>query len=55
MSGPVFAQHVQGARRQRDVAVLGSLATMNMNDHPLAVDIAGLQVQTFAGRSGLSE
>ena len=47
MRDPILAEHGQGPRRQRHVAVLGALATMDMDDHPRAVDVADLQIQTF--------
>ena len=47
MSGPILTQHLQCTHRERDVAVSDSLAAMNMNDHPLAGDIADFQVQAF--------
>ena len=47
MGDPVLTKHGQGPWRQRDVAVLGALATMNMDDHPFAVDVADLQIQAF--------
>ena len=33
--------------RQRDVAVLGPLAAMHVHHHPLAIDVADLEVQPF--------
>ena len=47
MRGPVLAEHRQGAPGQRHVAVLGPLAAMHVHEHPLAVDVADLQVQPF--------
>ena len=35
-------------RRQRDVAVLGPLAAMDVDHHPRAVDVADLEVQPLA-------
>ena len=34
MGDPVLTEHGEGARRQGDVAVLGPLAAMDMDDHP---------------------
>ena len=47
MSEPVLAQPMEGRLGQRDVAVLGALAAVDMDHHALAVDVADLQVQRF--------
>ena len=47
MRHPVLAEHSQGLRRERHVAIFGALAAMNMDDHPRAVDVADLEIQTF--------
>ena len=39
---------LQRARRQRDEAVLGPLAAMDVDHHPRAVDVADLEVQPLA-------
>ena len=44
---PVLAEHGQSPGRERHKAVLGALATMDMDDHPPAVDVADLQIQTL--------
>ena len=44
---PVLAQHGQSARRQWQVAIFGPLAEMHVHEHPLAVDVAHLQLQAF--------
>ena len=44
---PVDAQRIEQLRAEHDIAVLASLAAPDMNDHPLAVDIADLQVRHF--------
>ena len=44
---PVDAQCIEQLRAEHDIAVLASLASPDMNDHPLAVDIADLQVRHF--------
>src|SRR5713101_1717687 len=44
---PIDAQRIEQLRAEHDIAVLASLASPNMNDHPLAVDIADLQVRHF--------
>ena len=41
-SAPVYAQRIQQRRAEHDVAVLAPLATSNVNDHTLAVDVADL-------------
>jgi hypothetical protein len=46
-SAPVDAQRIEQLGAEHDVAVLAPLATPDMNDHPLAVDIADLQVRHF--------
>ena len=42
---PVVAQCMQQRLRQRDVAVLGSLAAMDVHHHPLRINVPHLQVQ----------
>ena len=44
---PVDAQRIEQLRAEHDIAVLASLASADMNDHPLAVDIADLQARYF--------
>ena len=44
---PVDAQGIEQLGAEHDIAVLASLASPDMNDHPLAVDIADLQVRHF--------
>ena len=46
-SAPVDAQFLEQLRAEHDIAVLASLAAPDMDDHPLAVDIADLQVRHF--------
>ena len=41
-SAPMYAQRIQQRRAQHDVAVLAPLATSNVDDHTLAVDVADL-------------
>jgi hypothetical protein len=43
----MLPQGVQSIAGQRQVAVLGSLAAMDMDHHPPRVDVADLQVQSF--------
>src|SRR5258705_13961059 len=43
-SAPVHAQRVQQSRAQHHIAVLASLAAADVNDHPLTVDVADLQM-----------
>src|ERR1022692_3187342 len=46
-SAPVNTQFIEQLRAKHDVAVLATLALPNMNHHPLAVDVADLQVGRF--------
>ena len=48
MGDPVFAEGFQGAGRQWDEAILGPLATMDVNHHPRAVDVGDLEMQPLA-------
>src|SRR6266852_7590322 len=44
---PVDTQGIEQLGAEHDIAILAPLAAPNMNDHPLAVDIADLQVRHF--------
>jgi hypothetical protein len=44
---PVHAQSIEQLGAEHDITVLASLASSDMNDHALAVDIADLQVRHF--------
>ena len=44
---PVDAQRLEQLRAEHDIAVLASLASPDMDDHAMAVDIADLQVRHF--------
>jgi hypothetical protein len=44
---PVDAQCIEQLRAEHDVTVLAALASPDVNDHALAVDIADLQVGDF--------
>jgi hypothetical protein len=44
---PVDAKGIEQLRAEHDIAVLASLPAPDMNDHPLAVDIADLEVRHF--------
>src|ERR1017187_9345509 len=46
-SAPVGAQLFEQLRAEHDIAVLASLALPDMDHHPLAVDVADLQVGRF--------
>src|SRR5580658_5851136 len=46
-AAPVDAQLFEQLRAEHDIAVLAALALPDMNDHPLAVDVADLQVGRF--------
>src|ERR1035437_1491866 len=52
-SAPVSAQRFEQLRAEHYIAVLAALALPDMNHHPLAVDVADLQVGGFcAARTG---
>lgn len=44
---PVLAQQVQQSRRQHDLPVLPPLTLFDMDQHPVAVDIADLEIADF--------
>ena len=44
---PIDAQCIEQLRAEHDIPVLASLTDPDMNDHPLAVNIADLQVRHF--------
>ena len=44
---PIDAQRIEQLRAEHDIAVLATFAAPDMDDHPLAVDIADLQVRHF--------
>src|ERR1700692_4314890 len=46
-SAPVSAQRIEQLRAEHDISVLASLALPDVNHHPLAVDVADLQVGRF--------
>src|ERR1035438_3246178 len=46
-SAPVDAQFFEQLRAEHDIAVLAALAFPDMDHHPLAVDVADLQVGRF--------
>ena len=47
MGLPVIAEPMEGGSGQRDVAVLGPFAAMDVDHHPLGVEIADLQAAGF--------
>jgi hypothetical protein len=47
MSAPIAAQQVQGRDRERDVAILGTLATVDVDHHAGGVDVGDFEVKTF--------
>jgi hypothetical protein len=47
VSTPVAAQQNEGGLRQRDVAVLGTLAAVDMDHHAPAVDVGDFEVARF--------
>src|SRR5271168_4707605 len=44
---PVGTQNLQELRRQHHVPILAALALIDPDDHPLAIDSAGLQTNSF--------
>ena len=44
---PVLAQQMKSGVGQRDIAVLGALAAMDMDHHALAIDIGDFQMKSF--------
>src|ERR1035438_10684252 len=46
-AAPVGAQFFEQLRAEHDIAVLAALALPDMNHHPLAVDVADLEVGRF--------
>jgi len=44
---PVGAQFFEQPRAEHDIAVLAALALPNMNHHPLAIDVADLEMSRF--------
>jgi hypothetical protein len=47
LGAPVVAQHVQRARRERDVAILRTFAAVDVDEPAAAVHVADLQVQAL--------
>src|ERR1039457_3105230 len=46
-SAPVVAQGFQEDGTEHDVPILTALAALDVDDHPLAIDIANLQASPF--------
>ena len=44
---PVLAQQMKSGLRQRDIAVLGALAAVDMDHHALTVDIGDFEMAGF--------
>jgi hypothetical protein len=44
---PIAAEQEEGGLRERDVAIFGALAPVDMNHHSGGVDIGGFEVETF--------
>ena len=44
---PVVPQDLQGTFGQRQVSVFGSFATMDVNGHPLRINVTDLQIESF--------
>jgi hypothetical protein len=47
MRAPVVPEHLEGAGRERDVAVAGAFATVDVDHLARAVDVADLEEETF--------
>ena len=47
MSEPVLAQQMEGGLRQRDVAVLGAFAAVDMDHHALTIDVRDFELAGF--------
>ena len=47
VSAPIAAQQPQSGLRQRDVAILGALAAVDMDHHALTVDIGDFEMERF--------
>ena len=47
MSLPVAPEHPQSGLRQRDVAILGALAAVDVDHHAGAIDVGYLEMQTL--------
>jgi hypothetical protein len=45
VGAPVVAQHLQGARGERDVAITGALAAVDVDEAARTVDVADLEVE----------
>ena len=48
MGFPLLAQEEQGALGQWDVAILVAFAAADVKEHALGIDVADLEIQTFA-------
>lgn len=48
MRGPVFAQDLEGGLRQRDEAIFGSFAPVDVEHHTMTVDVSGLPASARA-------
>src|SRR5271166_3448651 len=47
-SSPILAQGIQQLWAEHDVTILASLAPLDVDDHPLAINIADLQARQFS-------
>ena len=47
MGEPVLAQQMESGLRQRDIAVLGALAAVDMDHHALTVDVGDFEMAAF--------
>src|SRR5687768_1689843 len=48
VSAPVGAQQAEQRRRERNIAVLGALAALDVDQHAGAVDLRNTQLDAFA-------
>ncbi len=47
VSAPVLAQQIESGVGQRDIAVLGALAAVDMDHHARAIDIGDFEMECF--------
>jgi len=47
VGAPIAAEQKEGGLRERDVAVFGSLSTVDMDHHAVAVDIGDFEMESF--------
>ena len=47
VGAPIAAQQMKSRLRQRDIAVLGALAAVDMDHHALTIDIGDFEMEGF--------